>query len=80
MVFCIAYDQSRKPGSGGMHSIKESRLYSSEDWFETTKVEDLGIGRRARGVVGLGVVSKFMVVALRVATEESRRATGGDPM
>lgn len=80
MVFCIAFDQSQKPGSGGMHSAKESRLYSSEDWFETKKFVDLGIGRRARGVVGLGVVSKFMVVALRVGGDESRRATGGDPM
>ncbi|ODN82335.1 signal sequence binding protein [Cryptococcus wingfieldii CBS 7118] len=80
LVFCVAFDQSQKPGSGGMHSIKESRLYSSEDWFENKKFVDLGIGKRARGVVGLGVVSKFMVVALNVADMGTKRAGGGDPM
>jgi hypothetical protein len=78
LVFCVAFDQSQKPGDGGMHSFRESRLYSSDDWFETKKFVDLGIGKKARGVVGLGVVSKFMVAALRADT--SRRATGGDPM
>jgi hypothetical protein len=80
LVFCIAFDQSQKPGDGGMHSYKESRLYSSDDWFETKKFVDMGIGKKARGVVGLGVVSKFMVAALRADTGSSRRATGGDPM
>ncbi|KAK4688992.1 hypothetical protein P7C73_g1101, partial [Tremellales sp. Uapishka_1] len=81
LVFCVAFDQSMKPGDGGMHSYKESRLYSSEDWFESKKFVDLGIGKRARGVVGLGVVSKFMVVALRVLDGDGgRRAVGGDPM
>lgn len=80
LVFCVAFDQSMKPGSGGMHSIKESRLYSSSDWFATKKFVDLGIGKKARGVVGLGVVSKFMVAALRADEGLTRRATGGDPM
>jgi hypothetical protein len=77
MVLCIAFDQSQKPGE--VHAIRESRLYSSDDWFATKKFVDLGIGKKARGVVGLGVVSKFMVVALRVQ-EGAARATGGDPM
>ena len=80
LVFCVAFDQSQKPGSGGMHSFKESRLYSSSDWFATKKFVDLGIGKKAKGVVGLGVVSKFMVVALRAVDGDARRATGGDPM
>ncbi|WWD19083.1 hypothetical protein CI109_103541 [Kwoniella shandongensis] len=80
LIFCVAFDQSIKPGDGGMHSYKESRLYSSEDWFATKKFVDLGIGKKARGVVGLGVVSKFMVAALRVLDDGSKRATGGDPM
>ncbi|OCF42192.1 signal sequence binding protein [Kwoniella heveanensis CBS 569] len=80
LIFCVAFDASNKPG-GGMHRIRESRLYSSEDWYETKKFVDLGIGKRARGVVGIGVVSKFMVAALRVAEgEASKRANGGDPM
>ncbi|RXK41140.1 signal sequence binding protein [Tremella mesenterica] len=83
-VLCVAFDQSMKPGSGGIHSYKESRLYASDDWFATKKYVDLGIGKKARGVVGLGVVSKFMVAALRVfegaGVDISARAKGGDPM
>ncbi|WVO13483.1 hypothetical protein L204_101103 [Cryptococcus depauperatus] len=80
LIFCTAFDASQKPGNGGMHSIKESRLYSSEDWFENKRFVDLGIGKRARGVVGLGVVSKFMVVALSLTDGLSKRAASGDPM
>ena len=79
LIFCVAFDSSTKP-NGGMHSIQESRLYSSSDWFTTKKFVDLGIGKKARGVVGLGVVSKFMVAALKVADTTTRRAAGGDPM
>lgn len=77
MVFCVAFDEAQKPGA---HNSKESRLYSSEDWFETKRFVDMGIGKRAKGVVGLGVVSKFMVVAMKLEEGEARRATGGDAM
>jgi hypothetical protein len=77
MVFCVAFDESQKPGA---HSFKESRLYSSEDWFKTKRFVDMGIGKRAKGVVGLGVVSKFMVVAMKMEETEAKRANGGDPM
>lgn len=85
-IFCIAFDLSQKgKAGGGYHSIKESRLFSSDNWFEGVGAGtyvDLGIGKRAQGVVGLGVVSKFIVVALRVNDLGSKRATagGGDPM
>jgi hypothetical protein len=69
-----------KPSNGGMHSYKESRLYSSSDFYATKKYVDLGIGKKARGVVGLGVVSKFMVAALKVVEGDAKRAVGGDPM
>jgi hypothetical protein len=78
-VLCVAFDSSVKPGDGG-HSLRESRLYSSDDWFETKKFVDMGIGKKARGVVGLGVVSKFMVAAMRAGEGATRRAVGGDPM
>jgi len=81
MVLCVAFDQNIKPGDGGAHSYKESRLYSSNDWFANKKFVDMGIGKRARGVMGLGVVSKFMVVALKMDDDGSRsRSGGGDPM
>lgn len=83
LIFCIAFDPSLKPGANGEHSYKDSRLYQSSDWFKNGAAEyvDLGIGKRARGVVGLGVVSKFMVVALKVIESEGKRAgAGNDPM
>ena len=81
LVFCVAFDQNVNPGNGGMRNYKDSLLYSSDDWFvNNKKFVDLGVGKRARGVVGLGVVSKFMVVALKAGDDGARRATGGDPM
>ena len=61
LVFCIAFDSNTKPGG---HSVRQSRLYSSVDWFATKKVVDLG--GRGTGVVGLGVVSKFIVCAVKM--------------
>lgn len=62
--------------------MRESRLYSSDNFFEDKKFVDLGIGKKAQGVVGLGVVSKFMVVAVRAYEGLDKRASsgGGDPM
>lgn len=79
LIFCIAFDQSTNAGDA--HSLLESRLFSSTDWFDSTQIVDLGIGKRARGVVGLGVVSKFVIAALRAdLTEGGGEGSGGDPM
>ncbi|KAL7422736.1 vacuolar protein sorting/targeting protein PEP1 [Cryptotrichosporon argae] len=74
LVFCVAFADKAEDGAG--HSYMESRLYASSDWYATKQYVDLGIGRKAKGVVGLGVVSKFMVVAIR--SEGTGR--GSDPM
>ena len=81
LIYCIAFDQSTK--AGDTKSLLESRLYSSSNWFESSQIVDLGIGKRARGVVGLGVVSKFVVAALKADLVEgggSGGGAGGDPM
>lgn len=51
---------------GPPRALKESRLYSSTDWFTADhQYVDLGIGKEARGVVGIGGVQKFLVTALK---------------
>ncbi|KAG6381823.1 hypothetical protein JVT61DRAFT_432 [Boletus reticuloceps] len=47
LIYCIAYDSS---SIGTSHSLASSRLYSSPDFFQTIEIEDLGIGKNAKGV------------------------------
>lgn len=75
LVYCIAYESK---ASDGEPKTEDARLYQSEDWFETKEYVDLGIGKQARGVVGMGIVSKFMVVAVKTPGEAKRGNT--DPM
>jgi hypothetical protein len=61
-VYCVAFDTK---SSGDDHELSSSRLFSSRDFFNQEKnVEELGIGKNARGVIGIAIVSNFALVAL----------------
>ncbi|BEI81872.1 hypothetical protein CcaverHIS002_0210320 [Cutaneotrichosporon cavernicola] len=62
LIFCVAFSAKAEDGQ---QKYEDARLFQSQDWFESKEYVDLGIGKQARGVVGMGIVSKFMVVAVK---------------
>lgn len=75
LVYCVASEPPSESSAlssliGVRVSMKESRLYSSTDFFASDRTfVDLGIGKEARGIVGIGGVSKYLVTALRPNTD-----------
>lgn len=86
LVYCVAFEPPPSDSDSdntlkgalsslfsGMRTLRESRLYSSFDFFQKdTNFVDLGIGKEARGVVGIGGVQKYLVTALKPTS-----STGG---
>lgn len=90
-IFCIAFEpptdqQVPIPKFGNLadwlssvRSLRESRLYTSIDFFQTSpKFVDLGIGREARGVVGIGAIEGFLVAALKPTSDEYPSGTSDE--
>lgn len=82
LVYCVAFEPPSSTSSAkdtlstlfaGSRTLRESRLYSSLDFFKKDiTFVDLGIGKEARGVVGIGGVQKYLVTALKpVASDGS---------
>jgi hypothetical protein len=69
LIFCLAFESTAEE----IPSIESSRLLASNDFFaEDRRIIDFGIGSRlSRGAIAMGVVSKFLVVALRDLSEGS---------
>jgi hypothetical protein len=72
LIFCVAFDTNSLKST---HTLESSRLFSSTDFFTSDKrIEDLGIGKNAKGVLAFAIVSKFAVVVVR----DLSGANGGD--
>ncbi|GAA6013403.1 hypothetical protein JCM11491_006065 [Sporobolomyces phaffii] len=81
LVYCASFEppsSSAPSTSPSRSSLKESRLYSSTDFFEKdNQFVDLGIGKEARGIVGIGGVQKYLVTALKPSSLGDGGGNGG---
>ena len=62
MIYCVSFDTSSVDGSH--HALSSSRLFSSTNFFnKDRKVEDFGIGKNAKNVIALSIVSKYAITS-----------------
>ncbi|KAF5316790.1 hypothetical protein D9619_006866 [Psilocybe cf. subviscida] len=81
LIYCVSSDTSSSSSAhslsgahwlSGAHSLSASKLYSSTDFFDKDiKVEDLGTGKIARGVIAFAIVGKFAVVTVKDMTKST---------
>ncbi|WFD44584.1 vacuolar protein sorting/targeting protein PEP1 [Malassezia psittaci] len=65
-IFCIAWDESSQENTpSGNQGTSKTRLYESDDFFKTKRLVDLGIGRDARGFMGLGASRRYLITAIQ---------------
>ncbi|EDR05383.1 uncharacterized protein LACBIDRAFT_303346 [Laccaria bicolor S238N-H82] len=61
LIYRVAFDTSSVDGS---YALSSSCLFSSNDFYNDRKVEDLGIGKNAKDAIAIVIVSEYTVVAL----------------
>lgn len=69
--------------TGQLTALDDSRLYASNDFFVKDRTfVDLGLGKESRGVVGMGAVQRYIVVALKPGNifSEPSATTNADEM
>ncbi|WFD05581.1 vacuolar protein sorting/targeting protein PEP1 [Malassezia vespertilionis] len=48
---------------------EKDRLYQSDDFFKTRRIVDMGVGRDARGFLGIGSSHRYLITALHDYTQ-----------
>lgn len=69
-IFCLAWDESvHQNAPTGQQSASKTRMWASDDFFKTRRIVDLGLGRDARGFMGLGASRRYLITALQDPTQ-----------
>ena len=86
LIYCMAFEAPTDATAGAPigerpRGLRDSRLYSSRDFFaKERQLVDFGIGRDARGLVGMGAVNKYLFVALKPVIGDDASGAGAEEM